>query len=104
MAISLVASVQIPGSTSGGTSAAINTTGASLLVMSIAQSVGEAQIMPSDSLGNTWTALTKKWSASSGTCIYYVSNPNVGSAHTFTASDGPSTFCITQIAAFSGVS
>ncbi len=82
--IALVANVSV-GMTgvSGATSAAIDTTGATLLV--IAQSgVTGLTLTPTDSKGNTWTALTA-YAGGSLTCqLYYCANPVVESGHTFT--------------------
>ena len=70
-----------------GTSASVDTTGATLLVMAL---VYDGSITVSDSKGNTWTALTERVN-SGGTKvrIYYSTGANltsVGSGHTFTTS------------------
>ena len=75
----------IVGSSTGNnaTTSAIDTTGATLLVALIVTDTGGGTM--SDSKGNTWTALTAH---SGGTTVtgqlFYVSNPTVGSGHTFT--------------------
>ena len=57
MAYSLVSNTAASGTDSSVTTTAINTTGASLLVLGIAVD-GAATPTISDSKGNTWTALT----------------------------------------------
>jgi hypothetical protein len=102
--IALVSSISANFTGTGpATSAAINTTGATLLVATVSQNTsGAPQVSVTDSYGNTWTSLTRQWSASnSGTCIYYAANPTVGADHTFTISGESST--LAQFAAFSGV-
>lgn len=87
MAIVKVASVKQDGS---GTSSAIDTTGATLLVLvcSWYGSVGGAGT-PSDSKGNTWTqAVTSADAGGVGVTIYYAVSPTVGSGHTFTQTIG----------------
>lgn len=102
MAYAFINSVQTPGALAGSTSAAIDTTGATLLVMTTGHQSGNTLVV-SDSYGNTWTSLT----ASSGgtdpvSDIYYVNNPTVGSGHTFTTSGGAFIFAVAQTYAFSG--
>ena len=64
-------------------SSAINTTGANLLIMTTVHNDASAETV-SDSLGNTWTALTpKNQFAAVQTTIYYAKNPTVGSSQTF---------------------
>lgn len=101
MTIALVSNVAFSG-LSGGTSSAINTTGATLLVMSIA-TVSNAY-SPSDSYGNTWYQITSEYSGSGNAynIVYCAINPTVGSGHTFTYS-GTTTYACVQISAWSGV-
>ena len=64
--------------------AAIDTTGADLLVVAF---VYDFRVTPSllDSKSNTWTGLTAKTGNSAGTVrLYYAKNPTVGSGHTVT--------------------
>lgn len=68
-----------------GTTAAIDTTGYTLL---IAATVGEGGHTLTDSKGNTWTALTTYGVNSTFVRLYYCVNPTVGTGHTFTASVG----------------
>jgi len=77
MPIALVSSVTRAGA---GTSASIDTTGATLLV--VVTSTGN---FSGDSKGNTYTKLTARTGTfGSETSIWYAENPTVGSGHTFT--------------------
>lgn len=98
--IALVANVSV-GMTgvSGATSAAIDTTGATLIVIAQSGVVG-LTLTPTDSKGNTWTALTA-YAGGSLTCqLYYCANPVVGSGHTFTVVAGAAASI--AVGAFSG--
>lgn len=100
MAIALVSNVRVSG-VSGGTTGAIDTTGASLLNAAVAF-VPSSPPTISDSKGNTWTALTNYTSFSVESLqFYYVANPTVGSGHTFT-DGGLNTISTANFAAFSG--
>jgi hypothetical protein len=104
MAIALVAStIKAPGN-NGGTTDAIDTTGATLLVLvaSVYRPLATSPL-PSDSKGNTWTARTSYDSGSNDprVKIYYAQNPVVGSGHTVTLSDTNS-FPVLTLLAFSG--
>lgn len=80
---------------SGGTSAAIDTTGATLLVAAL------SALSPgiSDSKGNTWTPLSAV-SPSQTVQLFYVANPVVGTGHTFTCSGS---FVSMVVRAYNGV-
>lgn len=84
----------------GVTSSAINTTGATLLV-AVASSTANDTETPTDSSGNTWTALTQLTSSSYRIRIYYVCGPTTGATHTFTAHGAGSNPKI-QVSAWSG--
>lgn len=86
MSFSLVAHT-IAGSTTGNgvTSPGINTSGANLIVLSVASDGGVGVVPVSDSNGNTWTQLTS-FVATNRATLYYCFGPTVGAAHTFTAS------------------
>lgn len=101
MAITLVANGLIPGAVSGATSSAINTTGASLLVVSVSWYQNVPRPALTDSKGNTWVALTEIKFSVTGNVLYYCKNPTVGSGHTFTLAQSGS-YCSGQILAFSG--
>lgn len=82
--IALVSSV-IGQFATGTSTTAINTTGATLLVMSTVQSASGGMTV-SDNKGNTWIALTphSQFSAVESQ-IFYAVNPTVGTGHTFTS-------------------
>src|SRR5262245_51634543 len=82
MAFSLAASVNT--GNGGTTTAAINTTGAKLITIVIADTAGTA---PTDSLGNTWTMGPSATHAGSSMTLrlWYCINPTTGASHTFTA-------------------
>jgi len=82
------------------TTSAIDTTGASLLVVAVATLTG---VIPTitDSKGNTWTALTGADSGGTGAGtvkIFYAVNPTVGTGHTFTGSASGSFHSISAVA------
>ena len=81
----------------GGTSAQINTTGATLLI-----AVATSAAVPSvaDSKSNGWTALTTYGTGGPYTKMFYVTNPtSVGTGHTVTVTGTYAGVCF---AAFSG--
>lgn len=100
--IALVAHTKVtPAGNSGGTSPAITTTGANLIVLATTITAA-ATASVSDSKSNTWTALTAAAAGvSQKSQIFYCLNPTVGTGHTFTVnnSGGFESMCI---AAFSG--
>lgn len=90
--------------TAGGTtSAAINTTGATLLIAVISDNATISG-SPTDSKGNTWTALTVSDGAGMGVYVraYYCSTPVIGTGHTLTSNGGG--FSVVGFYAFSGTS
>lgn len=102
MTIAHVASVATGGAVNGVTSAAINTTGADLLVVVASwYDATTADVTLSDSKGNTWTALTKSNTPNVAVKMWYCRGGSVGSGHTFTAS-GTGTYSSIYAAAFSG--
>jgi hypothetical protein len=104
MAFALIDSVSV-GSTGGGTvtSAAIDTTGADLLVLALSWYDAEAAPTISDSETNTWTALTARDGNHSGAAVqfYYVEAPAVDGSHTFSA-NGAGHFGSIAVLALSG--
>ncbi len=101
MAISLIGSVAAGGSGSTTTTAALDTTGASLIVVGVSHQQGTAVAL-SDSAGNTWTALTE--SSVSTLCagiLYYCIHPRTSATHTFTENTA-SNFSSVFAAAFKG--
>ncbi len=102
MAFSLISSV-LKQSTNANTttSSAINTTGANLIVVSIADyGVATAAVL-SDSQGNTWTGLTARSTSGARVKIYYCYNPTTSASHTFTAT-GTGIYVALSALAFSG--
>lgn len=108
MAVALIANVQSAGSTTGAVTAAINTMGASLLVMHVnCYATNGASVVVSDSKGNSWTALTPQDGTGGDgnrSIIYYAANPIVGGSHTFTVgTSGAPIYAVMQVQAFSGI-
>lgn len=95
MAITFISAVDKNG---GGASAAIDTTSATLLVASASSWSNNPSV--SDSKGNTWTSLTDQTRNNYHNRLFYVANPTVGTAHTF--SNGGA-FPGLAVASFSGV-
>lgn len=102
MAITLKAHVAANSTSGSFTTAAIDTTGATLLVASAAyfnNTTRVAQI--TDSKNNTWVPLPIRAVGDTNNRTHYCVNPTVGSGHTFTLTDSSSgSFCV---AAFDGV-
>lgn len=90
------------GSTNGATSPAIDTTGATLLVVGVSYLQSAAAPTISDSKGNTWTALTQRVGGNvHNSRLYYCENPTVGTGHTFTMT-GTGSKALFGVQAFSG--
>lgn len=104
MAFALVSNVaRATGGANGGTSGAIDTTGATLLVLIIGDANVQLQSV-SDSKGNVWNqAVASPLDANVQSSIWFACGPglSVGAAHTFTVNRAGTfpTFCV---AAFSG--
>lgn len=99
MAIALIAHTGVAGSASGGTTTAINTSGANLIVVSISSYTAYSTL--TDSNGNTWTALNGYFNSSAFVKLYYCYAPTVGASHTFTAA-GATNYPAICVSAFSG--
>ena len=101
MAFALVAHVKATPGSGGGTTGAIDTTGADIIVVAVSWYAGGAEAAVTDSKGNTWTGLTKKTEAGNVDAVrlFYCIAPTVGSGHTFTNLSAYPTICV---AAFSG--
>lgn len=95
MAIAKVVSTEVAGA---GTTPAVDTTGASLLVACVC---GDTAPSISDSKGNTWNELLME-TGDFGyeVSLFYAANPTVGTGHTFTVSGGSPAM---GVVAFSGV-
>lgn len=101
MTAAYVTHIDIPGGASGGTSAGVDTTGATLLVVSVSWYGSSARPTLTDSKSNTWVALTEQKFSVAGNVLFYCKNPTAGSGHTFTLS-GSSIYSCGQMEAFSG--
>lgn len=80
------------------TTPAINTTGATLIVIHSARSAANPQT-PTDSAGNTWTPLSVVIGGTLYNQFFYRVNPTTSATHTFT----PGASSVICVAAFSGV-
>lgn len=104
-AITLTASANTVYATTTVSTSAVNTTGASLIVVGLTYRQTQGPHI-SDSKGNTWTICTKYEGSGSqsGVVFYYCVNPTVGSGHTFSNTDGGGTanFGGISVFAFSG--
>src|SRR5262245_1159834 len=101
MAITLVAHVAAQSTNQNTvTTAGIDTTNASLLVVCVVQG-STANDGISDSKGNTWTVGADSTANGLRARFYFVASPTVGTGHTFTLSDSGS-FPTIFAAAFSG--
>jgi hypothetical protein len=100
MAVALVAHVAASGLNTT-TSAAIDTTGATFLVLHMAFYSGATAPTISDSKGHTWVGLTLQDSGGVVTQLFYVVNPTGGTSHTFTFT-GTNINGAMSVAAFSG--
>lgn len=93
----LLTSAVIAGAANGGTSSAIDTTGASVIIFHLADTGGG---VVSDSKGNTWSGCAGSPANIPQSSLFCAFNPIVGSGHTFTVT-GTTIFSRAQIAAFS---
>lgn len=102
MAIAVVSNVTGFSTDSNGiTTSAIDTTGATLLVVGLAESNASADAI-TDSKSNTWTQLTSKSAfGSQRATLSYAANPSVGTGHTFSVA-GTSIFPTIMAVALSG--
>jgi len=102
MAIALVDHCKYAaGGSTGGTSAAMNSTGANLLVAAVGNVNAYGTFV--DSKSNVWTRYGPYGDISLQAISYWISIPSsVGSAHTFSPS-GSAVFATCCVAAFSGV-
>lgn len=103
MAYTHLGNIAAVGGANGNTTAAVDTTGANLIVLVVTDFAAGPGVTLSDSKGNTWTGLTAQTNSSNNgrVRIYYCFAPTVGSGHTFTVS-GTGTFSAVGGAFFSG--
>ncbi len=87
------------------TTSAIDTTGATFLVLSLAFYAPTVTVTISDSKSNTWTALTRRGAGTDVDILTYVCySPTVGSGHTFSLDSSPNgSFATMEVMAFSGI-
>jgi hypothetical protein len=100
--MALLASVQATPGANGGTTGAIDTTGAKLIVIHIASFAAVSGV--SDSKGNTWIPKTVRSNvaATRYSQQFYALSPTVGSGHTFTVS-GTGTYAVIEVVAYDNV-
>jgi hypothetical protein len=79
---SFVANTHFKGAADGGTTPAIDTTGADLIVLGVVANISGITA-PTDSKSNTWTPLTLKSGSQEKSQIFYCQNPTTDAAHTF---------------------
>lgn len=84
----------------GGTTTAIDTTGATLLVVGVSSWANRPEPVLTDSKGNVWVPSVTGFDASF-TRLYYCANPVVGTGHTFTLA-GVECFASICVSAWSG--
>ena len=84
----------------GGTSSAIDTSGANLITLIVGGTGTPSSV--TDNKGNTYTLRATGSGASQASRIYSATNPTVGSGHTFTVSAPTNTFVSLIVLAFSG--
>ena len=101
MAYALLAHTALATET-GGTTPAIDTTGADLLVVLVTQYSDSTPPSLSDSKGNTWTARPRYIGRFTQVRLYYCRGGSVGAGHTFSLSVGDSFYGTIEVAAFSG--
>lgn len=101
MAWALVANTIKGGTDSSVTTDAIDTTGASLIVVSIARDTNSNQLNFSDSKSNTWNLFAYAVQGSTSSLLYWTRATSVGSGHTF-SNTGAFNFSTLAVAAFSG--
>lgn len=101
MAWSQIANLAAELGINGGTSAAINTTGANLIVVAVTRYDPSGQPTLSDSKGNTWVGLTSTTLTTGALRLFYCYAPTVGTGHTFTTTLSTS-YSSVHVAAFSG--
>lgn len=102
MPFALVTSVSAGSTTNDNvTTAGVDTTGTTLLVAAVASANGTITV--SDSNANTWVARTKYSTPGLGDTLrlFFVRNPTVGAAHTFTVTS-TAQFPAIAVAAYSG--
>lgn len=99
--IALIASTFSALGASGGSTSAINTTGANFVAVNVTYFSGATGLTVSDNKGNTYTSGTSKVDTGSGVSqIFYSRNATTGSGHTFTVG-GTGVYASVFVEAFS---
>lgn len=101
MPITAVATVSATPGVNGGTTPAIDTTGANLIVISVAFYSAGTGLTITDSKGNTWLPLTLRSTSSGNQRFFYAQAAIVGPGHTFTVS-GTTIYPALHVRAFAG--
>jgi hypothetical protein len=110
MSIALVVrTIQESADNVSATTAAVDTTGANLIVGGVrASGIAAGDLIFTDNKSNTWTALTRYTNTESGdeVQLFYCASPTVGTGHTFHGSGDNVTTCYPDVGmiAFSGAS
>lgn len=103
MAAVFVVAATPAGGVNGGTTSAVNTTGATQITLVTTRFTGGGAVTISDSKSNTWTARTEyDASGDPGVRFYDCFNPTVGTGHTFTIA-GTGVYASVGALAFSGM-
>jgi hypothetical protein len=89
------------GASTGATTAAVNTTGAGLIVLNIGFDSGGSGLAVSDSASNTWTPLTVRNNGTVEEQLFYSASPTTSASHTFSVS-GTNVYASITAAAFGG--
>lgn len=100
--ITFISQVATAGTVQAGvTSAAMDTTGATLILVAVAHFTFSGDPVVTDSAANTWTLVGSYGGSSPEMSLYYCDAPNVSATHTFAAADATLYGSIAAIA-FSG--
>ncbi len=78
---------------------AINTTGASLIVITVTRYQDTVPVL-TDSQGNTWTPLTLSTGNNVKVLMYYCISPSTSATHTFSAASVGASYCSLAVDAF----
>jgi hypothetical protein len=97
--MALITSVQATPGANGGTTGAVDTTGAKLIVIHTASFAAVSGV--SDSKGNTWIPKTARSNVATTrySRCFYVLNPTAGTGHTFTVS-GTGIYAVIEVLAY----
>lgn len=104
MTIALIAEAGGATSTTSATTSAIDSTGADLLILGVADFYGSPSLTShvSDSKGNTYVKIGETDTSGYSVSIFACFNPIVGAGHTATYSTGGATYPSAHLSAWSG--